>query len=533
MVIIRIHKLTKYYGTQKIFENVEFLIKEGDKIALLGQNGTGKTTLINCISGDEDFDGHIDISKNIKISVMEQSKEFDDSEHNFRDFLKQKQIRYENKLKEFEGLLGNPEIYEDLKKYDKFLREYELLTSSKVEDIEEQKIKDILKNLNFEMHDYDKPIKVLSGGQKVKLKLAEALSKDCDLLILDEPTNHLDLKTRKWLENYIQEKIKTMLVISHDRYFIEELATKIVEIENHGLVEYNCKYSEYLLKRTKHLESVQKQYEDVTREKTRLMKSSEEKRRWAHVNAEWHGRVMADQLERRAKELPDLANPEDFFNKFELYFKNAEPTGTLVYEVKDLSKAFRNEVLFKKISFDINKGDKIALLGENGSGKTTLLKILCGLVAHDSGSVRRYYNIKAGYFDQSFDDLDKNKRIIEAVQDHVLELQDHQIISTLMKMGFPKEKVRNRIKTLSGGEKTRIKLLILTSKPYNVLFLDEPTNNLDLELIESLQDALSKFNGTIIFVSHDRYLIKKLATKIFRLGKGKLEIVEDVKSFKF
>ena len=511
-MILNIKKLKKTFGSKTLFKGCKLTVHKGNKIALIGQNGTGKSTLIKCISGEEDFEGIID-TNNTKISVMEQEKEFEKSEGTFTEYLREKHDRIEKLRKKYEEMLGDPNIYEDHRKFERVNSEFQVLLARQTEKIEEGSIRKILEALKFEMEDYDKKIKTLSGGQKTKLRLSECLAKDADLYIFDEPTNHIDFETLSWLENYLQKKIETFIVVSHDRYFLKKLVNRVIEIENLDIKDYKCTYAEYIARREHHLLGLEHKFHAVTKEKKRLLESAKEKRKWAHVNANRHMKHLADTLERRAEQLPEVSNPKDFIKDFKLDFEPGLNTGKRIFAVKDLKKSFGDLTLFDNVEFTVRKGDKFAVIGGNGTGKTSLLKILADILNFDKGEITPGLNLKVGYFDQEFSDIDMNQRVIEFLRNNFAHLREHIIIATAIKFGFPREKLRDRMKTLSGGEKARINLVRLMEQKCNVLLLDEPTNNLDLELRTMLENALQNYKGAVVFVSHDRYFINKVATK--------------------
>jgi ATP-binding cassette, subfamily F, member 3 len=512
-MIINITKIVKHFGSKILFDKASFVVHKGDRIALTGQNGTGKSTLINCISGKEEFDGTIDLGHS-KISIMEQENVFAKENATFLDYLKDKQDKLEKLKEKYDALFGDTSIYEDMDKFDKLNQEYQSILSRQTEKIEEDKIKKLLHLLSFEMKDYNKKIIDLSGGQRTKLRIAECLSKHADLYILDEPTNHIDFETLKWLEQYLLDKVQTFIVVSHDRFFLKRTVNKVIEIENKVCKEYKCKYLVYLLRRKKHLKSLAERHSVVAREKKRLLDSAKEKRRWAQIRGSKQLKILADGLERRASELPDIPNPDEFMQSFQLKFDPAQQPSKTIFKLKELKKSFGEQVIFENVSFEIFKGEKIGIVGGNGSGKTTLLKILANLISFDSGDSAKGLNLMIGYFDQEFKDVNLNQQVMKFLRDSFVGLQEHHLISLAVKFGFPRDKLKSKISVLSGGERARLNFIRLTVNKCNVLLLDEPTNNLDLELREVLELALRRFTGTVIFVSHDRYFIKNVAEKL-------------------
>ena len=303
------------------------------------------------------------------------------------------------------------------------------------------------------------------------------------------------------------------MVVSHDRYFLKKLVNRVIEIENLDIKDYKCTYAEYIARREHHLLNTEHKFRAVTKEKKRLLDSAKEKRKWAHINGSKQLKNFADALERRAEELPEVFNPKDFIKDFKLDFESGLNTGKRIFAIKDLKKSFGDLTLFDNVEFTVRKADKFAVIGGNGTGKTTLLKILADIIEPDKGEIDHGLNLKVGYFDQEFSNIDMNQRVIEFLQNNFAHLREHIIIATAIKFGFPRDKLRDRMKTLSGGEKARINLVRLMEKKCNVLLLDEPTNNLDLELRTMLENALKNYKGAVVFVSHDRYFINKVATK--------------------
>jgi len=299
-MIINIKNLEKVYGDKVIFENAKLQINEKDRLALLGQNGAGKTTLFRCISGDEDFGGSIVVTSGTNISLMEQEKVFEKQNMTFMDYIKKKDEAIESKRKILEDKMGEPNFYENELNYSRVMAEYELLCSRVVESIEFVELKFILSSLGFSLDLLEKKITTLSGGERTALRLAECLGRKADVLMLDEPTNHLDLRAINWLEKHVKGLDKTVIVVSHDRYFIDRIVNKVVEIENKGLKVYTTNYSNYLIERVAHREALKVEHEMLTAKKGRLMASSLEKRMWAHKNANKGLRIMADRLERQA-----------------------------------------------------------------------------------------------------------------------------------------------------------------------------------------------------------------------------------------
>lgn len=525
-MMLRIKNLKKSFGDKEIFSNAELIVHDKDRIALLGQNGTGKSTLFNCIAGIEDFQGSITLDNKPKVAIMEQEKSFDELELTFEDYINRKKEKIDSKLKELELQIGNPEIYSDMDKYDKVMNEYELLCSRTVENIETEKLKTFLNQLGFSLSILTQKISTLSGGQKTALRLSECLAKDADFLLLDEPTNHLDFKSRRWLESYLISSEKTVIVISHDRYFLDRFVNKVVEIENNVFQTYNRNYTNYLIERAKHRQVLATQHAVTKKQKEKLLASMREKRQWAHKECNRGLKLAADNLERRANNLPDTFDPRDKEAYYLFKCKDGPRSNNLVFETKNISKSFGNQILFDNVSVSIYRGEKVAVIGDNGVGKTTLLKVLTKQLQVDLGTVNNDIDLRIGYFDQESKSLNPNDKVLDYLMSEYMHFNDYQILSLARKFGFEHDIQKKKIKSLSGGEKARLQLLKIMLSGYNILVLDEPTNHLDLELREALEKALKLYEGTIVFVSHDRYFIDKIATKLFKISYAEIKEFE-------
>ena len=524
-LILRVSNFEKAYGTKDLLDKAELLIHKGDKLTLLGQNGCGKTTFIKCIAGEDDYYGELELNSEFKLAIMEQEKSFEHTQKTFSDYLEDKKNSLLEKQSVLEEKFTDPAIYEDTVKYEKLLADCTKLQIRAESNIDEIKIKQILTELGFEMNDYNKPVISLSGGQKVKLRLAEILSRDADFFILDEPTNHLDFKSIKWLEQKIKNTDKTFLLISHDRHFVSVVSNRIIEIENKKFISYDCGFNNFLIRKKKRHEEIKNKYTSVEREKKRLKKSEDEKRKWAHLVGSKKMKIQADNLKRRADNLGTIDNPDDFNDTYKLHFYNGDFTATQVFKAQNLHKEFPTQVIFEDVDFLIEKQEKIVLLGKNGIGKSTLLKMFYGQDQDYEGKLQINPNLKIGYLDQEFADMDKKQTVMQYLWEADQSLMEHHVISYLVQFGFDLTRIDNKIEKLSGGEKTRISLVKLMLSRYDVLLLDEPTNNLDVELIESLEKSLNNYKGTIVFVSHDRRFIDRVAKKIFIIKDKKNEVV--------
>jgi ATP-binding cassette, subfamily F, member 3 len=509
MIIIK--NLYKKYGDNVIFENAGLKIDSSDKIALLSQNGKGKTTLVRCISGLEDFEGTID--SNSTVSLMEQEKNFSKIAETFAKYIDMKTQKIQKTIADLEEKFADPAIYENIEIYNKLIQDHELLCKRKVEAIEEVKLKEILQNIGFSLDLLNREINKLSGGEQTAIRLAECLARDADLYILDEPTNHLDYRAIKWLEDKIRQSNKTFIVISHDRYFIDRFASKVVEIENNQLVTYKTNYSGYVAERAHHREVVHKNFDSSSKKHKRLMESAAIKRVWAHKNGNKAFKIKAENLERQASKL-DLTTIVD--DKYDFTVNTGVRTSNRVFELTNIKKSFVNETLFENVNVEITRKDRVVILGHNGVGKSTILKLLMGTIKPDDGTIVLGTNMKIGFFEQKSENLPLKKSVMEYFLNHH-HVHENKIVSLARKFGFEHDIQKKKIKSLSGGQKAKLQLMHILLGGFNVLLLDEPTNHLDLELRESLEKALLGFDGAIVFVSHDRYFVEKMANRMLRV----------------
>jgi ATP-binding cassette subfamily F protein 3 len=448
---------------------------------------------------------------------MEQEKNFSNLNKTFEEYLKDKEKKLEKRRKELEKQIGDPKSYENEEKFNSLLDEYNLLLTDSSFNIEQKSTREVLKELKMDEKDLNQKIKNLSGGQKTKLRLAECLSKKADIYLLDEPTNNLDLSTREWLESYINGNIETLIVISHDRYFLNKIVEKVWDLENKTIKEWPYRFSQYLEKKKNYLENLEKKFKDAMKRKKQMLESAKAKR---NQMSNLYNPTLAKRLERDAKKLDEVANPFNFIKEIEMDFNSKKLHNCSIFRLEDVEKEF-NKVLFKDVNQEINFGEKVCIVGENGTGKTTFLKMLIGEIESSKGDLYRRKDVKIGYFDQELKGIDREKTIMQFFVEETGK-DEEQLISILLKYGFEKESFNKKIKHLSGGEKGRLNILRIALEKNNILILDEPTNNLDIYLIESLENALKNFEGTIVFVSHDRYFVDKVATRILEIKDKKV-----------
>ena len=519
--MINITDFSKRFGRENLFEDINLMYRPNKRVTLVGKNGSGKTTFLRCLGGQEDFSGTISI-EDLKISMMEQENNFENLDKTFNDYLKDKKSKLEEKKKELEEKMGEPEAYETEEKFTELLDRYNLLLAGSSFNLEGADLIAILEKLNIQGPLLDKKISELSGGQKIKLRLAECLAKKADIYLLDEPTNHLDLETSEWLADYILENIPSLIVISHDRYFLNEIVDEVWKIEERKIKKYPGKYDKYEREEAKYLEILRIKFKDSTKRKEKLLASSKEKRDWASRAGSKTLRKLADRLQEEAENINLGINPEDLIVEMKINFTSKELHKCEIFRLTNITKKFENETLFKNITKEIEQGEKIAIIGANGAGKTTLLKIMRGDEEVSEGGIYKRKDLKIGYFDQELNDIERSQTVEEFLKKETGKGKA-QLLSALSKFDFDKNFLEQPIQKLSGGEKGRLNLLRITMENNEVLLLDEPTNNLDIHLKDLLENAIKKFPGTVIIVSHDRHFMDKVATRILEIKDQKIE----------
>ncbi|ADL69630.1 ABC transporter related [Thermoanaerobacterium thermosaccharolyticum DSM 571] len=520
MAIITANNVSLSYGINTILENISFIVNEGDKIGVVGDNGAGKSTLFKLIVKDLQPDsGNISMPL-INIGYLEQNAYISSSKSIYDEvktvFLDT--INLEKNIKDLEKEIA---CTKDESKLNKLLNDYSKLTDeyNKREGYSiDSRVRGVLIGLGFQPQQFDTPVSVLSGGQKTRLMLAKALLKNPDVLLLDEPTNHLDIPSIEWLEQYLKFYRGTVLVISHDRFFLDRIANKIFEIENKTLRSYEGNYSEYVKKKNEELNIKIKAYEEQQKEIKRIQEMimiQKNRRREKSVK-------MAESKQKLLDKMEKIDKPVINSGTIKLSFDFDEKSGNDILKVADLSLSF-DRPIFHDISFEVYKGDRIAILGPNGVGKTSLLKIIVGELKNYEGSVNLGTNVIIGYYQQEFTNLNDDKMVIDEIWDENPYLSQTEIRTLLGSFLFSGDDVFKIIGKLSGGEKARVSLLKLILSKANFLLLDEPTNHLDLKSKEVLEKALLDFGGTLLFVSHDRYFIDKIATKVLELSSDSIK----------
>lgn len=522
MIVLSCNNLNKSFGIDSILENVSFTVNEGDKIGIIGINGTGKTTLFKIISSIYGYDsGDIYTSKDCEIGYLEQNTNFhsdknilDEVLEVFRDL-----IDMETYLRDLEVSISHESANPDSKILNKLMDEYahklELFSDMNGYGYKSE-AKGVLKGLGFSDDDMTKPISILSGGEKTRVLLSKLLLKKPTLLLLDEPTNHLDSEAIEWLEVFLKQYRGTVILISHDRYFLDQTVNRVFEIHNKRLKAYNGNYSDFIVDSAIEKEIEQKQYEDQQKE---IKKQEESIERLKAYGREKHLK-RARSKEKMLAKVDVLDRPDGERKKARIEFNPSVTSGNDVLQIRDTSMGYGERILFKDLNLDIYRGEKVALIGPNGIGKSTLFKIITDELKPLSGSVKFGTNVHVSYFHQEQKTLNLNNTIIDEIWDDNKHLTQTALRSMLGAFLFEDEEVFKKISTLSGGERARVAILKLILSKSNFLLLDEPTNHLDIDSKEVLEDALLNYTGTIFTISHDRYFLNTVVDKILVLDES-------------
>ena len=535
MALLSLSNISKSYGINKVFENVSFTIEDNHRIGFVGINGSGKTTLFKIICDQLSYDdGEIFKSKNLRIGYVEQFTCSDSERNVFEELLtiQQELINIEKEIEELQAkieLLTSNEISNNK---DSILENL-ITRKHNLENLYNEKggytyksiARSTLIGLGFEEKELDLKVSELSGGQKTKLTLAKLLFSNSNLLLLDEPTNNLDISSIEWLENFLLNFKGSYIVISHDRYFLDKVTKETFELESHRLSVYKGSYSTYIKLKEEKNKTLSKRYENTQKEINRLEKVIEQQKTWSqehNYKTIKSKQKMIDRLE------TTLEKPDEEMEQMNFHFKTISGGNREVLITRGLEKSFENKELFKDVNINVYKGENVFIVGPNGCGKTTILKIVQGKLKQDSGEYLLGSNMKIAYYSQASEELEGNKTILEYVWDAHQKLTQTEVRKALAIFLFKGEDVNKQISTLSGGEKARVALLMIMLSESNFLVLDEPTNHLDILSREALENALQKYEGTMLIVSHDRYFINKLANKIYRITKqGSKEFLGD------
>lgn len=517
-MLLQASGIKKLYGVEPVLDGINLQIQERDRVGLVGVNGAGKSTLLQILAGEMSYDGgQIFKAKETTIGYLAQNSGLQ-SGRTIREEMMNvfaHLIETEKELRQMEEQIADPALMEHPKKYQELLDRY-AVRSDWFKDHGgyemETRIRSVLHGMGFGSFAPDTPISTLSGGQKTRLALARILLQAPDLLMLDEPTNHLDIATLTWLEDYLRSYSGALLVVSHDRYFLDRLVTSIVEIERHQSKRYTGNYSRYIDLKAAEYESAMKQYEKQQDEIARMEEFIQKNIVRASTTKRAQSRRKAlEKMERMDKPLGDL-------KKASFAFEVEYMSGKDVLQVKNLAVSFAPpHHLFQNVSFDLHRGETVALIGPNGIGKSTLLKCLTGSERPASGTIQWGTKVKIGYYDQEQTNLNPSNTVLEELWSHYPHMEEARIRTVLGNFLFSGEDVLKKIAALSGGEKARVALAKLMLLEANMLILDEPTNHLDLFSKEVLESALMDYEGTLLFISHDRYFLNKMAERIIEL----------------
>ncbi|MCJ1909821.1 ABC-F family ATP-binding cassette domain-containing protein [Planococcus ruber] len=517
MIVLQVNQVHKSFGADEILSGVKLEVQHRDRVALVGRNGAGKSTLLKIISGEMSYDsGDIIMPKDLTIGYLEQQTDletdatiWEEMMTIFKHFREQ-----EAKLRQLEAQMAEPAVYEDTAQYEKVMQEYDTLQHDFKEAggyQYEADTRTILHGMKFYQEDYEKKIVSLSGGQKTRLMLAKLLLSKPQLLILDEPTNHLDIETLSWLENYLKNYPGSLLIVSHDRYFLDQVVTLVYEVSRHRVKKYTGNYSRYLDEKAKQYEHDLKQFEKQQSEKAKLED-------YVQRNLVRASTTKMAQSRRRILEKTDWMDAPDGDEKSARFgFSIEKQSGNDVLNVRSLAIGYGNAPVSENISWKLYRQESLALVGPNGVGKSTLLKTIMKELEPLAGEIHYGTGIQFGYYDQEQANLKGNKLLLNELWDDYPHVNEKDIRGVLGRFLFSGDDVLKPISTLSGGEKARVALAKLMMQKANVLLLDEPTNHLDLDSKEVLENALLDYPGTILFVSHDRYFMNRISTKVIEL----------------
>ncbi len=517
-MILQCSHITKSFLTDIILNDISFHINDNEKAAIVGINGSGKSTLVKIITNELEADsGEVIISKDISIGYFAQNQEYNsgksilDEMHGARPEVEELGRRLDQLSVQMDNTKGEG-LEALIKQYDQARHRFEQLGGYSYES----EITGVLKGLGFNEADFNQPVQSLSGGEKTRVALAMMLLKNPDLVILDEPANHLDMNSIQWLEGYLANYKGAVLVVAHDRYFLDKIATKIIELRQTKCSVFQGNYTEYSRKKQAAMEALMKQYlnqqAEIKHQEEVIAKLKSFNREKSIKRAESREKML-DKIER-------IDKPVEENTKMNLLFKPRIQSGNDVLSVKGLSKSYGSHQLFSDISFEIKRGEHVAIIGDNGTGKTTILKILMGMSGAGtdfSGQVKFGTNVQIAYYDQEHQVLHPEKTLFEEIQDTYPDMNNTQVRNVLAAFLFTNDDVFKQVKNLSGGERGRVSLAKLMLSDANFLLLDEPTNHLDIDSKEILEHAINNFEGTILYVSHDRYFINTTASRILNL----------------
>ena len=516
MIILSAQHIAKSFGVNAVLRDVSLTVQQGDRIGLVGVNGCGKSTLMRILAGlDAQDGGEISLVRGLRVGYLAQQNMVTSGETVWNELQKvyEQVFAMEKKLRELEDEMAH--AHTDVQRFAQLSADYDRLTQRFEEEDGyswKSMVSGVLNGLGFKPAQYDQCVDSLSGGEQTRLCLARLLLQKPDLLLLDEPTNHLDMETLQWLENYLAAYKGSVLVISHDRYFLDHVCTGIVEILMGSSEQYNGNYTRYIAQRQERFESRMRAYEIQQKEIERQQAIIA---RYRMFNREKSIRA-AESREKALDRMEKLEKPVDE-RAIRFSFEARRRTGEDVLQLTEISKSFGEKHLFHDLTLRVRAGDRVALIGPNGVGKSTLIKIIVGEEQPDNGFIRYGSNVDIGYYDQHQSTLHADKTVLDEIWDRFPQMEQSNVRGALGMFLFTGDDVFKPIHTLSGGEKGRVALTALMLRKDNLLLLDEPTNHLDMDSREVLEDALADFGGTIITVSHDRYFINRIANRIIEM----------------
>lgn len=515
-MILSCNNISKSFGTDVIIKSCSFNIEDHEKAAIVGINGAGKSTLLKIITGIEPADtGLVTLAKDKTLGYLSQQQNLNSDNTIYDELLSVKQyiLDMEAQLRSIENQMKSADdtaLETLMKKYSDLNHEFELNNGYAYKS----EITGVLKGLGFAEEDFTLNVNTLSGGQKTRVALGRLLLSKPDIILLDEPTNHLDMESISWLENYLLNYSGAVLIVAHDRYFLDKIVSKIIELDNGNATVFSGNYTDYASKKAILRNMQLKEYLNQQRE---IKHQEEVITKLKQFNCE-KSIKRAESREKMLNKMEFVDKPEILNDKMDIKLEPNVISGNDVLTVDNLTKGFDGTVLFDNICFQIKRGERVALIGSNGTGKTTILKLINGIIPADSGSIYLGAKVNIGYYDQEHHVLDPDKTIFDEIRDAYPDLNNTQIRNTLAAFLFTNEDVFKYIKDLSGGERGRVSLAKLMLSNANFLILDEPTNHLDITSKEILENALNSYTGTVLFVSHDRYFINSTATRIIELA---------------
>lgn len=515
-MILSCNNISKSFGTDVIIKSCSFNIEDHEKAAIVGINGAGKSTLLKIITGIEPADtGLVTLAKDKTLGYLSQQQNLNSDNTIYDELLSVKQyiLDMEAQLRSIENQMKSADdtaLETLMKKYSDLNHEFELNNGYAYKS----EITGVLKGLGFAEEDFTLNVNTLSGGQKTRVALGKLLLSKPDIILLDEPTNHLDMESISWLENYLLNYSGAVLIVAHDRYFLDKIVSKIIELDNGNATVFSGNYTDYASKkailRNMQLKEYLNQQREIKHQEEVITKLKQFNREKSIKRAESREKIL--------NKMEFVDKPEILNDKMDIKLEPNVISGNDVLTVDNLTKGFDGTVLFDNICFQIKRGERVALIGSNGTGKTTILKLINGIIPADSGSIYLGAKVNIGYYDQEHHVLDPDKTIFDEIRDAYPDLNNTQIRNTLAAFLFTNEDVFKYIKDLSGGERGRVSLAKLMLSNANFLILDEPTNHLDITSKEILENALNSYTGTVLFVSHDRYFINSTATRIIELA---------------